>query len=124
MKIKWHTVAIVLFFIGALLFGISVYHSVEGWGYLDSTYFLVITATTIGYGDLVPSHDISKLVATIYAVLSIPIAFFAFGIIAENYFEIRLARLERRMMEMVARERDIEKAVDDNNKSKKEKDEK
>jgi len=104
--------------------GTMFFMSAENWSFIDSLYFTAMTVTTIGYGDLVPSHDISKLVATIYAVLSIPIAFFAFGIIAENYFEIRLARLERRMMEMVARERDIEKAVDDNNKSKKEKDEK
>ena len=30
----------------------AVFHWLEGWGWLDSIYFVVITFTTIGYGDL------------------------------------------------------------------------
>jgi len=36
------------FFIGL---GTVIYHFVEGWSWLDSLYFSVITLTTIGYGD-------------------------------------------------------------------------
>ncbi|CAN5863566.1 hypothetical protein BH23ACT4_BH23ACT4_07370 [soil metagenome] len=33
----------------------------EGWSWVDSFYFTVVTLTTVGYGDLAPSGDISKL---------------------------------------------------------------
>lgn len=106
-----------------VVIGTVFFMSAENWTFVDSLYFTAMTVTTIGYGDLVPSHDISKIIAVVYAVLSIPLALFAFGIIAENYFEIRLARLERRMLDIVGRERNIQKAVDENNK-KERKDEK
>ena len=32
--------------------GTIFYHWVEGWDYLDSLYFVVVTLTTIGYEDL------------------------------------------------------------------------
>ena len=33
----------------------------EGWSVLDSIYFCVTTVATVGYGDVVPSRDASKL---------------------------------------------------------------
>jgi len=41
--------------------GTLFYHRVEGWSWLDSLYFTVITLTTIGYGDLSPTLPISKV---------------------------------------------------------------
>jgi voltage-gated potassium channel Kch len=49
--------------------GTVFYHFVEGWSLIDSLYFTVITLTTIGYGDLHPTTDLSKLF-TIAFVLS------------------------------------------------------
>ena len=51
-------------FIYVLLFitiSATVFHLLEGWSWLDSFYFVVITFTTIGYGDLAPSMPITKL---------------------------------------------------------------
>lgn len=73
-----------------LLFGTIFYHYVENWGWVDALYFTVITLTTIGYGDLYPTHDVSKILTSFFAVVSIPLLFFAFTLIAENYFEKRL----------------------------------
>ena len=44
-----------------LLSGTLFYSNVEGWKLLDSAYFCVMTLTTIGYGDLHPTTDLSKL---------------------------------------------------------------
>lgn len=41
--------------------GTLFYHRVEGWSWLDSLYFTVITLTTIGYGDLSPTLPISRV---------------------------------------------------------------
>ena len=47
----------------------AVFHRLEGWSWLDSFYFVVITFTTIGYGDIVPTLPITKIV-TIFVGLN------------------------------------------------------
>lgn len=49
------------------------YHYIEGWGWLDSLYFSVITLTTIGYGDLAPKTDAGKLFTIVYIVIGLGI---------------------------------------------------
>ena len=47
----------------------TVFHLLEGWSWLDSFYFVVVTFTTIGYGDIVPSMPATKLI-TIFVGLN------------------------------------------------------
>lgn len=58
---------------GAVVFlfalGTVVYRSMEGWSWVDSFYFSTVAVTTVGFGDLVPSSDASKLF-TVFYVLS------------------------------------------------------
>lgn len=49
--------------------GTVVYHAVEDWSWVDSAYFSVVAVTTVGFGDLSPSTDASKLF-TIFYILS------------------------------------------------------
>lgn len=37
------------------------YWYVEGWSYLDSVYFSVITIATVGYGDFSPQTNLGKV---------------------------------------------------------------
>jgi hypothetical protein len=55
--------AVSVIFLGALLF-----HWLEGWGWLDSFYFVIVTLTTIGYGDFSPTMPITKLITIFYAL--------------------------------------------------------
>lgn len=58
--------------VGALLLiGTSFYHQVEGWGWLDSLYFCVITLTTVGYGDFSPHTAAGKVFTMLYLLLGI-----------------------------------------------------
>ncbi len=54
-----------------LVSGTLFYHSVEGWGYLNSLYFSVITLTTVGYGDFAPHTDLGKIFTMIYLLIGI-----------------------------------------------------
>jgi len=56
-----------------LLIGTVTYHFLEGWNYLDSLYFSVVTLTTIGYGDFAPKTDLGKLFTIAYILLGIGI---------------------------------------------------
>ena len=77
----------VLLFISALLaFSTLIFHSLEGWSYVDAFYFSVVTVTTVGYGDLSPTSDFSKLITSGLILLSIPILFFVIGVAADSIF--------------------------------------
>ncbi|MFV0301364.1 MAG: potassium channel family protein, partial [Paracoccus sp. (in: a-proteobacteria)] len=40
----------------------------EGWSWLDSIYFSVITISTIGYGDITPKTDAGKVITIFYVL--------------------------------------------------------
>jgi len=61
----------------ALAIGSAGMMWLEEWDFADSFYFCSITMTTVGYGDLVPSNDKSKVFVTIYVL-------FAFGVLASS----------------------------------------
>lgn len=61
--------------IGFIVLGVGIvfYRIVEGFSWINSLYFCVITLTTIGYGDIVPKTDIGKLFTTVYVIIGIGI---------------------------------------------------
>ena len=52
-----------------ILLGVLFYTRVEGWSVLDSFYFVIITMTTVGYGDFSPVTVAGKLV-TVFFILA------------------------------------------------------
>ena len=56
-----------------IAFGSVMYHYLEGWTWIDSAYFSVITLTTIGYGDFSPQTDAGKLFTMFYIVIGLGI---------------------------------------------------
>lgn len=49
-----------------LAMGTVVYHFIEDWSWVDSFYFSSVALTTVGFGDLTPSTDVSKLFTVFY----------------------------------------------------------
>ncbi|CAJ1954484.1 unnamed protein product [Cylindrotheca closterium] len=61
----------------------------EEWSILDSMYFAVTVFTTVGYGDLAPSSDVSRLFTIAFASSGIVILGLFLGIIGTRLFELR-----------------------------------
>jgi hypothetical protein len=51
-------------------FGLVVAH-LEKWSWGDGLYFAMITALTIGYGDLVPTTGLTRFLAVVLGVLGL-----------------------------------------------------
>ena len=59
---------IIIYVAVIITIGAMIYHWLEGWSWLDSFYFVVITLTTIGYGDFAPTRPLTKLITIFYGV--------------------------------------------------------
>ena len=80
-----------------ILLGTFVYHLLEDWSYLDSAYFTVVTLATIGYGDLAPTHEVSKLFTIFFIVSGVGAFLYAIKLIAQHYFTERMGLMEKTM---------------------------
>lgn len=49
-----------------LAVGTVVYRILEDWSWVDSFYFSAVALTTVGFGDLSPTTDASKLFTVFY----------------------------------------------------------
>lgn len=61
-----------------IVFGAVIYHFVEGWNWLDSLYFVIVTTTTIGYGDFSPKTDLGKILTIFFALNGVAILIMLF----------------------------------------------
>jgi hypothetical protein len=59
--------------VGLLAVGTVVFRLLEDWSWVDSLYFSVVAVTTVGFGDLTPSTDASKLFTVAYILSGITI---------------------------------------------------
>lgn len=50
---------------------VVVYHVLEGWSWTDCVYFTVVSLLTVGFGDLVPTHNSTKVFTCCFAFVSI-----------------------------------------------------
>jgi voltage-gated potassium channel len=76
--------------------GTLFYWHVEGWSPLDSLFFSVVTLTTVGYGNLVPSTAAGKVFTILYIFVGIGIILGFGNAVAERSIERRKERTRSR----------------------------
>jgi hypothetical protein len=64
------SVAIIIL-IGYIFLGAVIYCVWEGWAFFDSFYFVFISMTTIGFGDMVPDDPACMIVSIVYLVFGL-----------------------------------------------------
>lgn len=81
-----------------LLIGTGTYSFIEGWSFLDSLYYSVITLTTVGYGDFSPVTSLGKIITIFYVFIGIAILFGFINIITDQALKnkIREKHIQRR----------------------------
>ena len=96
LKFKW----VLLAAVSVIATGTVFYHYFMPLKWLDAVYFSVITITTVGYGDIHPTNDITKIFTIFYVLLGVGIIAASLNILVRIAAQKRLnnqkARINRR----------------------------
>lgn len=93
---KPDTRALLIWMVSLLLLGTVFYHYAEGWSWLDSIYFCVITLSTVGYGDLDPSTPESKIFTMAYIFMGLSVFVALVNTLAKARHDLQVAHREKR----------------------------
>jgi voltage-gated potassium channel len=78
------------FVAGALVFsGTIFYWRFEDWTFIQSLYFAVVTLTTVGYGDLHPTSDGTRIFTIIYILTGLGVLVALLGALAQQYIRLK-----------------------------------
>ena len=75
----------VLSFVVFILLGATFYRYNESWSWTDCIHFTVMTATTVGYGNISPSNDGSKVFTMVYLIVGLNLLAVAIGLVASAF---------------------------------------
>lgn len=95
-KIESQIAAAISAILMLITIGTVSFHYLEDWSFIKSFYFSVITLTTVGYGDLYPTTDASRLFTALYILLGVAVVLASLAIIGSRYLEIRENTFKKR----------------------------
>lgn len=67
----------------------------ESWSIIDSMYFAVVSFTTIGFGDIVPTTDASRMFTAFFALSGVACLGIALGVLGSNLVEAQTKAIEQ-----------------------------
>lgn len=84
-----NVVTLIVTLFGVVAAGTVFFRLVEGWSWIDSYFFTVVTISTVGYGQLVPATVLGKIGTTVFI-------FFGLGIFAVAIQQFGLYAMRKR----------------------------
>jgi len=103
---KWQELALLVVY---FLTGFGVYRHLEGWDFLDSVYFTVVSVTTVGYGDLSPATQPGMVFSIFYLAVGLVLV----GAMISQFGQAVLARAEEVLLRKLDDDPDDDEAPDD-----------
>lgn len=73
--------------------GTGLFKFLEPFTWIQAFYFTVSTMTTVGYGDLVPSSDGTRLVVALYMIVSVSLYVSFITFLGSHILETRVKQL-------------------------------
>ena len=73
---------------GMIALGTGAYHYLENWTWPQCFYFSVVTLTTVGYGDIHPTTDASRMFTAAYVLVGVGVMLVSLTTIATSYLKI------------------------------------
>ncbi len=97
------------FFLLLLFVGVSVIFALfmifyEEYSVVDTYYYIITTATTVGYGDLSPKSSAGKILVTFYMIFSIAVLGIFLGKVADFIIEFNTKKLKG----LIAMKKDVD----------------
>jgi len=80
-----------------LIVGTIFYHYSEGWTWIESIYFCVVSLATVGYGDLHPTNDVSRIFTIFYILAGVGILVSFFSAQSSRFIERRMHHREENL---------------------------
>lgn len=86
-------VAILFFYI---LFGAIMYMFWEDWGFIESIYFVFVSLSTIGFGDVLPAHQKFFVISSVYVFIGLSLVSMCINV-AIDFFNSAAYRAKQKM---------------------------
>lgn len=97
--IQLKATTVILSLAAVLLSGTVFFHLVEGWSWLDSYFFTVITISTVGYGKLVPVTALGKIGTTAFIFVGLGV----FAVAIQQFALYHMRKREEHTEWLIAR---------------------
>jgi len=79
--------------------GTVFFRWVEGWSWLDSYFFTVVTLSTVGYGELVPQSAAGRIGTTVFILVGLGI----FAVAVQQFGQYAMRKREEHTEWLIAR---------------------